>query len=66
MKFKGFWIFVFIFIFAVNGVFASQHYSYEHAESLKPLIEWRDYGPEAFDEAVEESKPIFLLLTAPS
>jgi len=35
-------------------------------ERLKPLIEWRDYGPEAFDESITQNKPIFLLLTAPS
>jgi len=29
-------------------------------------IEWRDYGPGAFNEAIEQNKPIFLLLTAPS
>lgn len=47
-------------------VSATSHYSFEHAIELKPLIEWRDYGPDAFDEAIEQNKPIFLLLTAPS
>jgi len=45
---------------------ATSHYTYEHAEELKPLINWYDYGPKAFDDAIEENKPIFLLLTAPS
>lgn len=45
---------------------ANDHYSYELSERLKPLIEWRDYGPAAFDEAVRTQKPMFLLLTAPS
>jgi len=45
---------------------AASHYSFEHAEELKPLIKWRDYNPKAFDEAIQENKPIFLLLTAPS
>ena len=46
--------------------FATSHYTFEHAEELKPLIYWRDYNPKAFDEAIQENKPIFLLLTAPS
>jgi len=45
---------------------AQEHYTYENAERLKPLIEWRDYTPSAFNEAIAENKPIFLLLTAPS
>jgi len=45
---------------------ALSHYSYEHAEELKHLIEWYDYSPEAFQEATIQNKPIFLLLTAPS
>jgi uncharacterized protein YyaL (SSP411 family)/cytochrome c biogenesis protein CcdA len=45
---------------------AREHYSYEHAEKLKSSINWRDYSPEAFKEAEEQDKPIFLLLTAPS
>lgn len=50
----------------VPAALAHDHYSYELAEQLKPLIEWRDYGPEAFEEAAREHMPIFLLLTAPS
>ncbi len=50
----------------VQFVFASEKYSFEKAEALKPLIEWRDYGPSSFQEAKDEKKPIFLLLTAPS
>lgn len=57
---------LFLLLILFPAVFAADHYSYEHAEELKPLIEWRDYGPKAFDEAVEQNKPIFLLLTAPS
>jgi len=47
-------------------VLATSHYSFEHAEELKPLIDWRDYGPGAFSEAIDQNKPIFMLLTAPS
>lgn len=47
-------------------VLAKSHYSYEHAEELKPLINWRDYGNDAFFEAIDQNKPVFLLLTAPS
>lgn len=45
---------------------ANEDYSFEKAEELTPLIHWRDYGPDAFIEAQEQNKPIFLLLTAPS
>ena len=60
--FCAFVLLVFIFGF----VSANEKYSYEKAEELTPLIEWRDYGPSAFEESLEENKPIFLLLTAPS
>jgi len=53
------------FISAFSTVYATE-YSYEHAEELKPLIEWRDYRHDAFGEARTDNKPIFLLLTAPS
>jgi len=48
------------------SVFAEETYSFEKAEELTPLIEWRDYGTPAFNEAIEQNKPIYLLLTAPS
>ena len=50
------------------SVFATSHYSYENSEQerLSQKIHWRDFGPEAFNEAITQNKPIFLLLTAPS
>ena len=51
---------------AIPSVEARDHYSYEEAERLKPLIEWRNYGTDAFNEAIEQNKPIYMLLTAPS
>ncbi len=39
-------------------------YSYEHSEELKHLIQWRDYGPQAFEEATAQNKPVFLVLSA--
>jgi uncharacterized protein len=45
---------------------ATDQYSFAHAESLKHLIKWENYSPEAFDKSARENKPIFLLLTAPS
>ncbi|MDP7080095.1 MAG: cytochrome c biogenesis protein CcdA [Candidatus Undinarchaeales archaeon] len=45
---------------------AEEEYSFERSERLVHLIEWREYGPDAFDEAMRENKPVFLLLTAPS
>ena len=48
--------------------FASSHYTFEHAEEMRysGRIDWQDYGPDPFNQAVEENKPIFLLLSAPS
>ncbi|RMF04948.1 DUF255 domain-containing protein [Candidatus Woesearchaeota archaeon] len=65
---SAFFIFL-LFAFSLVSapvVSAGEKYSFENAEKLKPLIEWRDYGPEAFQEALKENKPIFLLLTAPT
>jgi len=66
MNFKFYVIFFVLSFIGINVVTATSHYTYEHAEELKPLIDWYDYGPEAFNDAIEENKPIFLLLTAPS
>lgn len=51
-----------------SAVFASSHYTFEHAEEMRTSgrIDWREYGPDAFNEAISENKPIFLMLTAPS
>jgi len=59
-------LFLMLLLIFSSTVFATSHYSFEHAEELKPLINWNNYGPEAFDKAISENKPIFLLLTAPS
>ena len=58
-------VLVFLLIFTPS-VFSSSHYSYENAIKLKPLVDWHSYSPNAFNKAVKENKPIFLLLTAPS
>jgi len=58
-------ILIILFLFPQISIAAS-HYTFERAEELKPLINWYDYGPKAFNDAIEENKPIFLLLTAPS
>jgi len=54
-----------IFISTFSVIYATE-YSYEHAEELKHLIQWRDYGSDVFEEARTDNKPIFLFLTAPS
>jgi len=61
-----YFIIALLFLSLFPFISAHSHYSYEHAEELKPLINWQDYGPEAFNLAIVENKPIFLLLTAPS
>jgi uncharacterized protein YyaL (SSP411 family)/cytochrome c biogenesis protein CcdA len=61
-------LFILIFVCLPLQVFAISHYSYENSEQerLSQKIHWRDFGEEAFGEAVAHNKPIFLLLTAPS
>ena len=64
-KMRGCILIILILILAPI-VYGEEKYSYEKAEELTPLIDWRSYGTESFNEAVNENKPIFLLLTAPS
>lgn len=68
MKIKRFFICVIFFLALITDIYPASHYSLEHAEELKNSgkIEWRDYGLEAFNEALKDNKPVFLLLTAPS
>jgi len=66
MFFRNILLSFLVLIFLSSYSIAASHYTFEHAEELKPLINWYDYGPEAFNDAIEENKPIFLLLTAPS
>jgi len=58
----------FLFLVSFQVVIASEHYNFEHAEEMRlsGRIDWYDYGPDAFADAVTQNKPIFLLLTAPS
>lgn len=63
---KIFYVTILLILLSTSIIAQEHKYSYEKAESLKPLVEWRDYGPDAFNEAMNENKPIFLLLTAPS
>ncbi len=44
----------------------AEKYTRERSESLFHLISWREYAPATFSAALEEQKPIFLLISAPS
>jgi len=61
-------LFILVLAFQATLASASDHYTFEHAEEMRVSgrIEWRNYSSEPFLESVEENKPIFLLLTAPS
>ena len=61
-------LFFTILLLISTSVLATSHYTFEHAEEMRNSgrIEWRDYGPDPFNEAIKENKPLFLLLTAPS
>lgn len=62
------WVVAFIILILIPLVSASSHYTFDHSEEMRTSgrIDWRDYGPKAFEEAIQENKPIFLMLTAPS
>ncbi len=64
--FKKIFLILITVLILSQTTFANEKYSYEKAEALKPLINWNDYGTDAFTKAALENKPIFLLLTAPS
>ena len=58
---------IILLVIAVSSIaFAEETYSYEKSEQLKSTIHWQEYGTDAFTQAAQENKPIFLLLTAPS
>ncbi len=63
---------IIMLFFSISILILGQHdayatlYSFQHAEDLKHLINWQDYGQQAFTQAQQENKPILLLLTAPS
>jgi len=65
---SGVLLLVIVFLLYSSIVSATNHYTFEHAEEMRTSgrIDWRDYGPEAFQESIDENKPIFLILTAPS
>ena len=50
----------FLLLLLLLPLVAAEEYTYENAEALKDRIEWRDYGSKAFDEAIEQNKPVFL------
>jgi len=64
---KGF-LFLVLLVIISPAVLAVDHYTFEHAEEMRlsGRVEWRDYGPDPFNEAIVENKPVFLLLTAPT
>ncbi|MEK6837853.1 MAG: DUF255 domain-containing protein, partial [Nanoarchaeota archaeon] len=45
---------------------AEEEYTRERSEELFHLIKWQDYSPETFNKALNEQKPIFLVLSAPA
>lgn len=68
MKLKILLLTLFSGLFFAHPVFATSHYSFEHSQQMlqSGKINWREYGQTAFNEAITQNKPIFLLLTAPS
>ncbi len=72
MKFKSLYklllcVLAFTIVFSpVVNAQEDHKYSFENAEKLKGRIDWHDYSTETFAKAIDQNKPIFLLLTAPS
>ncbi len=51
---------------SIQTVNAKAKYTREHSEELFHLIDWQEYQPETFEKALEEQKPIFLMISAPA
>jgi len=68
MKVRSLFVLYLTVLFFIQPVLASNHYTFEHAEEMRlsGRIDWREYGPDAFEDAIDQNKPIFLMLTAPS
>jgi uncharacterized protein YyaL (SSP411 family)/cytochrome c biogenesis protein CcdA len=45
---------------------ASSQYTRERSEALFHLINWHDYSPKTFTTALDEQKPILLIISAPA
>jgi uncharacterized protein YyaL (SSP411 family) len=65
-------VFFFLFLFLVSTalstpeVIADSSYTRERSEALFHLINWHGYTPDTFLKALEEKKPIFLIISAPA
>jgi cytochrome c-type biogenesis protein len=65
-------VFFFLFLFLVSTalstpeVIADSRYTRERSEALFHLIDWHGYTPDTFRKALEEQKPIFLIISAPA
>ncbi len=67
MNAKRLFIGLFLFIiFSFSNVSADSKYTREKAEELFHLIQWHEYTLETFQKALEEQKPIYLVLSAPA
>jgi uncharacterized protein YyaL (SSP411 family)/cytochrome c biogenesis protein CcdA len=56
----------FLFSLFTVPVYADSKYTREKSEELFHLIDWREYTPGTFYTALQEQKPIFLLISAPA
>src|SRR3989338_5134073 len=59
-------IFLIVLLSSTQLVSAESKYTREKSEELFHLIDWQEYKPETFEKALEEQKPIFLMLSAPA
>lgn len=53
-------------VFTASPSHGESKYTREHAEELFHLIEWDDYTTETFQRALDEKKPIYIVLSAPA
>jgi uncharacterized protein YyaL (SSP411 family)/cytochrome c biogenesis protein CcdA len=55
-----------ILILVIPLVSANQKYNRTATEDLYPLLDWQDYSQDTFAKAIDQQKPIFLVISAPS
>lgn len=57
---------LFLLVSSAYETHAESKYTREKSEELFHLIKWHEYSPETFIKALEEQKPVFLVVSAPS
>ncbi len=64
--FVQFFLISIFLISSVSNALPESEYTHERSEKLYHLIQWHEYSPATFKKALEEQKPIYVVLSAPA